>query len=206
MAVKKRAKKSPVASARAAKKPARRPAPKTRSGATKSRPKGRVATKRRPAPTKSRPKGRAATKRAPRPLAKSRPPSVRPKRAPRPQPKYPAKENPEALALAKVVAHAALEKKATDVIVIDTRARGAAVGYDYIVIASGESDRQLEAIVTGVEEALRPEGKRPAHVEASADWVLANFHDVVAHFFTPEARATYDLEGLWTDAPRVPVE
>ena len=40
-------------------------------------------------------------------------------------------------------------------------------------------------------------------VQYSADWVLANYHDVVAHFFTPDTRGIYDLEGLWIDAGRV---
>ena len=115
------------------------------------------------------------------------------------------KENPEALALAHTIARIALDKKATDVTIIDMRARGAAVGYDYIVLASGASDRQLEAIEDALDEQLRPAGRRARGVEASPEWVLVHFDEVVAHFFTPDKRHLIDLEGLWSDAPRVEV-
>jgi ribosome-associated protein len=199
MAVKKSAKKP--AKKAAAKKPAvRKPAKKLaakKPGHSKGSPRRAPSTK---------PKAASGSAKR-RPQVKSRRPSLRPKRPARALPKattYP--ENPAALALARAIAHVAVEKKANDVLIIDTRARGSAVGYDYVVIASGESDRQLEAIATAVDQTLRPQGTRAASVEASADWVLANYHDVVAHFFTPDTRGTYDLEGLWSDAPRVSLE
>jgi ribosome-associated protein len=202
MAAKKSAKK-PVAKSRAAKKPSK---PTKASKASKPAP--RRATKPKAAPRgASKSKAGGAKK---RPQLKSRRPSLRPKRpvkakaAPKPASSYP--ENPEALALARTIAHVAAEKKATDVLIIDTRARGSAVGYDYVVIASGDSERQLEAISSAVDDVLKPKGTKAASVEASADWVLANYHDVVAHFFTPDTRGIYDLEGLWSDAPRVPLK
>ncbi|MGV3623959.1 MAG: ribosome silencing factor [Archangium sp.] len=113
---------------------------------------------------------------------------------------------PEALALAKTIVGIANEKKAENVLVIDTRARASSVGYDYIVLASGDSDRQLAAIQEGVDALLKSQGKRVASVEASPDWVCANFDEgVVAHFFTPDRREQMDLEDLWKDAPRVAV-
>lgn len=113
---------------------------------------------------------------------------------------------PEALALAKLIAGVAHEKKAEGVLVIDTRSRSSSVGYDYIVLASGDSDRQLAAIQEGVDALLKPQGKRASSVEASPDWVCANFDEgVVAHFFTPDRRELMDLEDLWRDAPRVAV-
>lgn len=209
MAVKKSAKK-PAAKSRGAKKPAK--ATKAKKATSPAKAKG---SPRRPAP-KAKAKvtkasagrkavGGPAKKRAP---LKSRRPVARPKRlaAPKAKAKTTFPENPEALALARVIAHVAAEKKATDVVIIDTRARGSAVGYDYVVIATGDSDRQLEAVASAVDEALKPKGTRAASVEASSDWVLANYNDVVAHFFTPDTRGTYDLEGLWSDAPRVPLE
>ena len=195
MAVKKSAKKP--AKKAAAKKPAVKKTAAKKPGHSKG------STRR--APSKKPKAASGPAKR--RPQVKSRRPSIRPKRPARALPKattYP--ENPQALALARAIAHVAVEKKANDVLIIDTRARGSAVGYDYVVIASGESDRQLEAIATAVDQTLRPQGTRAASVEASADWVLANYHDVVAHFFTPDTRGTYDLEGLWSDAPRVSLE
>lgn len=113
-------------------------------------------------------------------------------------------EAPEALALARSIARVATEKKAEGVMIIDVRARSAAVGYDYLVLATGESDRQLSAIHEGVEDLLKPEGKQPAAVEASADWVCVTYDEgVIAHFFTPDRREMMDLEDLWKDAPRV---
>lgn len=213
MAAKKKAPRA-SSSARGTKKPTAKAA-KARSSVKKApqrRGAAGKATAKRPAASKAmgrKPAGaskavRAGTK---RPQVKAKRPSVRPRRPAKAQlpPKASLPENPEALALARAIARVALDKKASDVVIIDTRLRGAAVGYDYVVLATGDSDRQLEAISTAVDEQLRPQGRRAASVEASADWVLANFHDVVAHFFTPDARGTYDLEGLWSDAPRVPV-
>ena len=135
----------------------------------------------------------------------SRRPSPRPKRRTPPGHRRPIAENPEALALAHTIAAVALEKKATDVTIIDMRAKGEAVGYDYIVLASGASDRQLEAIQDALDEKLKPVGRRASGVEASPEWVLVHYDDVVAHFFTPDKRHLIDLEGLWSDAPRVEV-
>lgn len=89
-------------------------------------------------------------------------------------------------------------------LIIDTRARSSSVGYDYVVLASGESDRQLSAIHEGVDALLKPQGKRASSVEASPDWVCVNYDEgVVAHFFTPDRRDQMDLEDMWKDAPRV---
>lgn len=113
-------------------------------------------------------------------------------------------EAPEALALARAIAKVATEKKAERVMIIDTRERSAAVGYDYVVLATGESDRQLSAIHEGVDDLLQPQGKKAAVVEASTDWVCVTYDEgVVAHFFTPDRREQMDLEDLWADAPRV---
>lgn len=177
--------------------PRKKSAPAKKSAARKSAPAkkftGKKATsKRRPARTSKRPSAsrKVAAKKAKAP------------RALKPKVKLP--EAPEALALARSIAQVAHEKKAENVTIIDTRIRSSAVGYDYIVLASGESDRQLSAIHEGVDELLKPQGKRPAAVEASADWVCVTYDEgVVAHFFTPDRRDLMDLEGLWKDAPRV---
>lgn len=142
------------------------------------------------------------------PARTSKRPSPRRKLAPKKGTQKPAKtkilEAPEALALARSIAAVAAEKKAEQVMIIDVRARSSAVGYDYLVIASGESDRQLSAMHEGVDDLLRPQGKRAAVVEASADWVCVTYDEgVMAHFFTPDRREQTDLEGLWSDAPRV---
>jgi ribosome-associated protein len=111
----------------------------------------------------------------------------------------------EAREIAITVAVAALEKKATGLEVIDVSGK---VDYaDFLVLMSGRSDRHVTALSSGIEEALRKRGKRALAVEGlpHANWVLMDFGDVVVHVFQDDARAAYDIDGLWMDARRVPV-
>jgi ribosome-associated protein len=111
----------------------------------------------------------------------------------------------ESRGLAIAIAAAALDKKAISVEVLDVSGR---VDYaDFLVLMTGRSDRQVNALAQGIEEALRLGGKRPLSVEGlpHAHWVLMDYGDVVVHVFQDEARTTYDLEGLWMDARRIPV-
>ncbi len=104
---------------------------------------------------------------------------------------------------AVTAARAALEKKAEGVVILDLR--GVSGYTDFLVIGSGSSDRQLEAIADGVEKELTAQGHRVIGSEGQRGgrWVLLDFGDVVVHVFHQEERAHYDLEGLWADAPRV---
>ena len=106
---------------------------------------------------------------------------------------------------AVAAARAALEKKAEEVVVLDLR--GVSGYTDFLVIGSGQSDRQLESIADGVELELKQQGHRKvgSEGERGGRWVLLDFGDVVVHVFHQEERAHYDLEGLWADAPRVEV-
>ena len=99
-----------------------------------------------------------------------------------------------------------LERKASEVVVLDLR--GISSATDYFLIASGGSDIQVKAIADHVIDELKKEGERPAHVEGldSGRWVLIDYIDFVVHVFHPEAREFYQLEGLWGDAPRRIVE
>ncbi len=73
-------------------------------------------------------------------------------------------------------------------------------------MATGESSLQLQAMEGEVRERLKSAGVRLKAVEGpSARWVLMDYGGGVAHLMSPEARDFYDLEGLWADAPRVPV-
>jgi len=69
---------------------------------------------------------------------------------------------------------------------------------DYFVIASGETTRQIQAILEALDEELagvaEPMGREG---EPDSGWVLLDYGDVVVHIFAPEERAYYDLEGLW---------
>lgn len=100
---------------------------------------------------------------------------------------------------------AALDKKASDVVVLDLRETPAFT--DFFVLCSGQSQRQVKAIVDAVEEALRAAGARPNHVEGydRAEWVLMDFFTFIVHVFTPQMRTFYSLERLWGDAERIAV-
>lgn len=115
-------------------------------------------------------------------------------------------DRPQAELAAQIAAQAALDKKAEDVVILDVR--GLTSYADYIVVASGGSDRQVMAIADNVDEKMRKAGTRAIGVEGyeRGHWVLLDFADVVVHVFFEEARDFYDVEGLWADAPRVPVD
>jgi ribosome-associated protein len=74
---------------------------------------------------------------------------------------------------------------------------------DYFVICSGQSERQLGAIVDGIDSALRDEGIKPIGREGSsgAHWMLIDFGSVIVHVMAPPERDYYQLEKLWADAP-----
>jgi ribosome-associated protein len=76
---------------------------------------------------------------------------------------------------------------------------------DYFVIASGRSDRQVQALSEAIVDQLRDEGVKPIGVEgqASARWVLLDYGSVIVHLFAPEEREYYGLERLWSNATQV---
>src|SRR5687768_708686 len=101
---------------------------------------------------------------------------------------------------------AALDKKASDVVVLDLRNTPAFT--DFFVLCSGNNQRQVKAIADAVQETLREAKVRPAHVEGydRAEWVLMDFFSFIVHVFTPQTRAFYGLERLWGDAERIDVD
>lgn len=74
---------------------------------------------------------------------------------------------------------------------------------DFMVIATGRSDRQVGAMADHLIRKLKAEGVRqvPAEGRAQRDWVLLDSGDVVVHLFRPEIRSFYNLEKLWADEP-----
>ena len=107
--------------------------------------------------------------------------------------------------LALAIAEAALEKQALTIEIINVSEK---VDYaDYVVICSGRSQRQVSAIVDGVESALKKLNTHPIGVEGRGtnQWVLMDYGDVVFHVFEDNSRGFYDLDGLWIDAERIPV-
>jgi len=99
-------------------------------------------------------------------------------------------------------AELALDRKARDVLVLDLREVSNAT--DYFLILSGSSDTHVKGVSEHILEELRREGVRANHVEGlrSGRWVLLDYIDFVVHVFHPDARAFYQLETLWGDAPR----
>lgn len=106
--------------------------------------------------------------------------------------------------LAVVAARAADDKKATDVVVLDV---GNIIGItEAFVLASGSNTRQVKTICDEIELALKIEADlSPRSTEGLADasWVLMDYGELVVHVFLTETREFYDLERLWSDAPRV---
>jgi ribosome-associated protein len=100
---------------------------------------------------------------------------------------------------------AALDKKASDVVILDLRQTPAFT--DFFVLCSGQSTRQVKAIADAVEETLRTAKVRPAHVEGydRAEWILMDYFTFIVHVFTPQTRAFYSLERLWGNAERTEV-
>ncbi|PTL82095.1 ribosome silencing factor [Vitiosangium sp. GDMCC 1.1324] len=164
----------------------------------------KTAAKKSAAKTPAARKKTAAKKGAARKLPSPRKKSAAKKKAlaPSAAPAAPA-ENPRAHALARKIGNLLSDKKALDIVLLDVR--GMTSYADYFVVASGESDRQVSAMAEHVLTKLKEtENLRPIGHEGmeTGQWVLLDFGEVVAHLFFSEARAHYDLEGLWADARR----
>lgn len=109
--------------------------------------------------------------------------------------------NNPAQALARSAVDAILDKKGTDLTVMDLR--GVSGVADYFVICTGNSDVQIKALAEAVRERVRDHhSEKPWHVEGfdHLQWVLLDYVDLVVHIFTPEKRSFYNLERLWGDA------
>ncbi len=101
--------------------------------------------------------------------------------------------------------HAALDKKAADLTVLDLRNLSSFT--DYFVLCSGQNARQVKAIADAVEETLLKTRTRPAHIEGydRAEWVLLDYFDFIVHVFTPATREFYALDRLWGSAEKIAV-
>ena len=108
---------------------------------------------------------------------------------------------PDAIALAIAAAEAAAEKLADDILDIDVS--GQLVITDVFVLCSGQNDRQVKAVVDGVEERLLKLGAKPLRREGEREnrWVLLDYGDVVVHVQLAEERIHYAIERLWKDCP-----
>jgi ribosome-associated protein len=121
-------------------------------------------------------------------------------RAPRAQKPTPERSS---LEIARRIVELAEDKKAADIVLLDLS--GLTTLADYFVIASGGSDRQLDAIADGILSGMRDEKVRPFGREgtAASHWVLVDFGSVIVHVFTPPERDFYQLERHWSEAKTV---
>lgn len=135
--------------------------------------------------------------------SKKGPAKAMPRKTPRPAR---AKDEDAPRKVALLAAEAGLDKKASDVEIIDVRGK---VDYcDYVVVMSALSERQVNAIAGAVEKDLREKlATRCYGIEGvpQGRWALLDFGDVIVHVFHHDARGYYDLAALWMDAVRVPV-
>jgi ribosome-associated protein len=111
----------------------------------------------------------------------------------------------EATALARMAVSIAEDKLASDIVMLDLRKLNSIA--DYFVVCTGESERQLKAIVDAIDEQLLSEFGREARVEGTpaSGWILLDYGDVVVHVFSVALRDYYRIERLWSKATPVVV-
>ncbi len=112
------------------------------------------------------------------------------------------KEAQDSKILSDAVVKGMIEKKASDVALMDLRNVANAVA-DYFVICSGSSDTQINAISGSIEnEAYKATDENPWRKEGreNREWILMDYASVVAHIFRKDRREFYSLEKLWGDA------
>jgi ribosome-associated protein len=104
---------------------------------------------------------------------------------------------------ARELIDAIAEKKGSDIVLLDVHS--VSLLADYFIICSGDTERQVKAIVDEVLERGAEVGMKPLRVEGSAasGWMVLDYATVIVHIFLPAQRDYYDLEDLWSDAPLV---
>lgn len=118
---------------------------------------------------------------------------------------------PAGLELSRKLAAAAsrviLDNRGEDLLILDVSNQTAI--FDYFVIATGTSRRQLHAISEEIDDVLEKQlGDRRLGIEGydESRWIVLDYGSVVVHLFDKETREYYDLESLWADGKRVPLE
>lgn len=101
--------------------------------------------------------------------------------------------------------HAAADKKAIDLTVLDLR--GVATFTDFFIISTGANKRQMQAIADEIVDQLKRRGSPAARTEGyqAAEWILIDYGDFIVHVFDEKSRKFYDLEYLWREAKRLDV-
>jgi ribosome-associated protein len=116
-------------------------------------------------------------------------------------------DNHRGLRRAQIAARVAAENRGRDIVILDLRELTCI--FDFFVLVSGTSRRQLHAISEEIDRVMQEElGDHRMGIEGYEEsrWILLDYGDVVIHMFEPETRAYYAIEELWGQAKRVPLE
>ena len=115
----------------------------------------------------------------------------------------PAKKNESAKRILLCI-NATLQKKAKNIVVLNVKEISSFT--DYMIICSGATERQNQAVCAAVQQYLKKEDILPLGVEGEANgkWILLDYDDVIISIFLESVRSFYDLENLW-DAPRMDI-
>ena len=103
--------------------------------------------------------------------------------------------------LSALVVDALDDVKAKDIVTLDVRNMTSVT--DYMIIASGTSNRHVKALIESVAEKAREAGHRPIGIEGEegGEWVLLDLQDALVHVMLPQVREFYNLEKLWSISP-----
>lgn len=104
---------------------------------------------------------------------------------------------------AQSAVEAAVDKLASDVVLLDVREQ---TDYtDFVMVCTADSERQIRAVSEAIETAMKPALTIRRRVEGDPDsgWIVQDYGDVVVHVFAPAEREYYRLERIWRDAPTV---
>jgi ribosome-associated protein len=127
-------------------------------------------------------------------------------RDPLPESSSDTKQQTESKTLALEAVAAAFTKNAYAPVLLDVAAVSSYT--DLILVVSGRSTRQVEAIAEAIQQGLKEQGHDPLGVEGErgGQWYLLDYADVVIHVFFHPMREHYDLEGLWSEAARIELD
>jgi ribosome-associated protein len=118
-----------------------------------------------------------------------------------PKKSLPISDREKALLMARMV----LQKKPQNPVLLDVESSSSFT--HFFLILSGTSTRQTQALAGHLQETLGKMGIRPRGIEGqeTGQWILMDYDEVVVHIFYESVREFYDLEGLWLEAPRIPL-
>lgn len=106
-------------------------------------------------------------------------------------------------AKATAVYQAIEDKKGENTVALDLR--GLSSVTDILIVCNGRSDRHVQALAENIQFEMKKLRALPLGVEGlkAGKWILLDYGDVIVHIFHEPVRAFYDLEGIWSDAPRL---